>query len=113
MCEVGHIKAKEDGEALAACLGGANGMLLRAHGLVLTSENAPAILVDTIHFEDNLKALKEALSFGSEIQPLAAEELARVGVYEDRNHHIAKMWNYYVNEGRKSGAIPDGWDVAL
>ena len=113
MREVGHIKAKSDGEALAACLGDANGMLLRAHGLVLASESAPAILVDTIHFEDNLKALKEALSFGSEIEPLTEEELARVGEYEDRGHHIAKMWNYYVNEGRKSGAIPDGWDVAL
>jgi ribulose-5-phosphate 4-epimerase/fuculose-1-phosphate aldolase len=113
MRDVGHIKEKKDGEALAACLGGANGMLLRAHGLVLTSESAPAILVDTIHFKDNLKALKEALAFGSEIEPLGSEELERVGEYEDRVHHIAKMWNYHVIEGRKSGAIPDGWDVSL
>ncbi len=113
MREVGHIKTKADGEALADCLGEANGMLLRAHGLVLASESAPAILVDTIHFEDNLKAQKEALSFGREIMPLTAEELARVGQYEERDHHVRKMWNYYANEGRKSGAIPEGWDIGL
>lgn len=113
MEEVGHIKSKADGEALAAALGDANALLLRAHGLVLTSENAPAILVDTVHFEDNLKAMKEALSFGDDLVPLTAEDLARVGEYEDRDHHIRKMWNYFVNEGRKTGIVPEGWDVRL
>lgn len=113
MREVGHIKTKADGEALAACLGDAHGMLLRAHGLVLASESAPAILVDTLHFEDNLKAQKEALSFGDEILPLTAEELERVGQYEERDHHVRKMWNYYATEGRKSGVIPQDWDIRL
>lgn len=113
MRDVGHIKTEADGAALADCLGDANALLLRAHGLVLTSETAPAILIDTMHFEDNLKAQKEALSFGDELEPLTSEELARVGQYEDRNHHIAKMWNYYVVEGRKAGVIPESWDVGL
>lgn len=113
MEDVGHIKSKADGEALAASLGDANALLLRAHGLVLTSETAPAILVDTVHFEDNLKAMKEALSFGEDIRPITKEELARVGEYEDRAHHIRKMWNYYVGEGRKAGLVPEGWDVRL
>ena len=113
MREVGHIKTKADGEALARSLGDANALLLRAHGLVLTSESAPAILADTTHFQDNLKAMKEALSFGRELEPLTAQDLARVQEYMERDHHIAKMWNYYVAEGRKSGAIPDDWEVAL
>ncbi len=113
MREVGHIKTKPDGEALARALGDKNALLLRGHGLVLTSESAPAILADTTHFHDNLKAMKEALSFSSEIEPLTAQDLARVEKFNDRDHHIEKMWNYYVNEGRKSGAIPDGWDVTL
>jgi ribulose-5-phosphate 4-epimerase/fuculose-1-phosphate aldolase len=105
--------AEADGEALAGELGDANALLLRAHGLVLTSESAPAILVDTTHFQDNLKAMKEALSFGQELEPLTAEDIARVQEFEDRDHHIGKMWNYFVNEGRKSGIIPESWDVAL
>ena len=113
MREVGHIKTKPDGEALALALGDANALLLRAHGLVLTSESAPAILVDTTHFQDNLKAMKEALSFGRDLEPINAEDLARVREFEDRDHHVAKMWNYYVNEGRKSGVIPESWDVRI
>ena len=70
-------------------------------------------MVDTHHFQDNLKAMKEALSFGSELEPLTAKDLARVREFEDRDHHIAKMWNYFVNEGRKSGAIPETWDVRI
>jgi ribulose-5-phosphate 4-epimerase/fuculose-1-phosphate aldolase len=113
MREVGHIKTEADGAALARALGDANALLLRAHGLVLTSESAPAILVDTVHFEDNLKAMKEALAFGGELMPITAEEIARVGEYEDRAHHICKMWNYYAGEGRKAKVLPDDWDVEL
>lgn len=113
MEEVGHIKTKADGEALADALGDADALLLRAHGIVLTSESAPGILVDTVHFEDNLKAMKEALSFGSDLVPLTKEDLERVGEYEDRGHHIRKMWNYYVGEGRKAGIVPESWDVQL
>ena len=51
--------------------------------------------------------------FGSELEPLTPDELARVGEYEDRTHHIAKMWNYYLVEGRKAGVIPGDWEVGL
>jgi L-ribulose-5-phosphate 4-epimerase len=113
MREVGHIKTVADGDALAESLGDYDALLLRAHGLVLTSESAPSILIDTVHFEDNLKAMKEALAFGDDLEPITAEDLARVGEYEDRPHHTAKMWNYYVGEGRKAGVLPDDWDVKL
>ena len=113
MREVGHIKTKADGQALANSLGDAKALLQRGHGLVLTSASAPAILAATTHFHANLKAMKEALSFGRELEPLTAQDLARVQEFMERDHHIAKMWNYYVNEGRKSGVIPDGWDVTL
>lgn len=111
--DTGHIKTKQHGEALAHSLGNANALLLRAHGIVLVSESAPAILADTLHFEDNAKAQKEALLLGRDLDPLTPEEIARVQEYEDRDHHIAKMWNYYVAEGRKSDIIPEDWDVGL
>lgn len=111
--DTGHIKTKAHGEALAASLGGANALLLRAHGIVLVAESAPAILVDSFHFEDNARAQKEALTLGRDLDPLTADEIARVEEYEERDHHVRKMWNYYLGEGRKSGAIPEGWDVAL
>ena len=117
MREVGHIKTPEDGAKLAAALGEGNALLLRAHGLVLTAESAPGILVDTLHFEDNLKALKEALSFGRSVEPVAGGDFDRIGLTADREHRVRKMWNYYVVRGRRAGAIPDAWpgypDVTL
>ncbi|HEX9808008.1 MAG TPA: class II aldolase/adducin family protein [Alphaproteobacteria bacterium] len=111
--DTGHIKSRADGASLAKSLGDRNALLLRAHGVVLVSESAPAILIDTLHFDDNARAQKEALALGGELDPLTPEELARVHEYEDRTHHIRKMWNYYVGEGRKAGVLPEGWDVAL
>ncbi|MGE0651586.1 MAG: class II aldolase/adducin family protein, partial [Alphaproteobacteria bacterium] len=72
MNDVGHIKSEVDGATLAAALGTSSALLLRGHGVVLVAESAPGILIDTAHFEDNLRAMKEALSFGGALEPLSA-----------------------------------------
>ena len=56
---------------------------------------------------------QRALSFGRELEPLTAADIERVSKFEDRGHHIAKMWNYYLGEGRKAGVIPGDWAVEL
>lgn len=112
MRDAGHFKTKEHGISLAKALGNANALLLRAHGLVLTSESAPAMLCDTIHFQDNARAQKEAMQLG-EIDPLTPAEIARVEQYSERDHHVRKMWNYYAKEGVKKGVLPKEWDVKL
>ncbi len=117
MREVGHIKTEADGAALARALGPGKALLLRAHGLVLTAESAPGLLVDTLHFEDNLKALKQALSFGRAVDPVSGADFERIGRTRDREHRVRKMWNYYVVKGVRAEAIPESWpgypDVTL
>lgn len=117
MREVGHIKTEADGAALAEALGDGNALLLRAHGLVLAAESAPGILVDTLHFEDNLKALKAAHAFSHSIEPVSGADFERIGRTKDREHRVRKMWNYYVVKGARAGAIPERWpgypDVTL
>jgi L-ribulose-5-phosphate 4-epimerase len=113
MRDAGKFKTEQHGKDLAKAIGSHNALLLRAHGIVLVSENAASILSDTLHFEDNAKQQKEALQLGQELDPLGPEEIARVHEYEDREHHIRKMWNYYVGEGVKKGAIPESWDARL
>lgn len=108
MRDVGHIKTPEDGAGLAAALGQGRALLLRAHGLVLTAESAPGILVDTLHFEDNLKALKHALSFARSVDPVAGADFDRIGLTADREHRVRKMWNYHVVKGRRAGVLPAG-----
>jgi ribulose-5-phosphate 4-epimerase/fuculose-1-phosphate aldolase len=113
MREVGHIKTDADGAALARALGDANALLLRAHGVVLVAESAPGILIDTVQFEDNLRAMKEALSFGGALEPLAAADYARVATTEDRSHRVRKSWGYYLSKGYQAGILPADWDLAL
>jgi L-ribulose-5-phosphate 4-epimerase len=113
MRDAGKFKTEQHGKDLAKAIGNHNALLLRAHGIVLVSENAASILSDTLHFEDNAKQQKEALQLGRELDPLQPSEIARVHEYEDREHHIRKMWNYYVGEGVKKSAIPETWDARL
>ncbi len=111
MPAVGHIKTRADGAALADALGGAHALLLRAHGLVLTAESPPGILIDTVQFEDNLKAMKEALAFGRDLRPVTADDLARVATTADRPHRLAKSWGYFVAQGRRAGILPADWPL--
>lgn len=113
MREVGHIKTISDGQALANALGDANALLLRAHGVVLTAESTPGILIDTVHFEENLKAMKEARSFGGDLAPVTDRDIARIMTTVDREHIVRKSWNYYVAQGRRAGALPREWAVDL
>lgn len=113
MNDVGHIKSEADGAALAAVLGNSSALLLRAHGVVLTAESAPGILIDTVHFEDNLRAMKEALSFGGALEPLSADDYARVATTEDRSHRVRKSRDYYLSKGYQAGILPTDWDLAL
>ena len=86
---------------------------MRGHGIVLVAESVPAILIDSIHFDENARAQIQALSIGGELDPLTPEEIAMINKTEDRDHHIAKLWNYFVNKGRKEGNIDESWDVLL
>lgn len=108
-----HIKSIEQADALAQSLGDCNAVLMRAHGIVLVAESVPAILIDSIHFNENALAQLQAQSIGSELDPLTPDEMARINKTEDRDHHVAKLWNYYVNKGRKEGAIDESWDVTM
>jgi ribulose-5-phosphate 4-epimerase/fuculose-1-phosphate aldolase len=110
MRAVGHIKTEADGAALAEELGDGNALLLRAHGLVLTAESAPGLLVDTLHFEDNMNALKQANAFSRDVEPVSGADFERIGRTEDREHRVRKMWNYYVVKGVRAGAIPERWE---
>ncbi len=108
-----HIKSIEQADALAASLGKCNVALMRGHGIVLVAESVPAILIDSVHFNENAQAQIQAQSIGEELDPLTPEEMAMINKTEIRDHHVAKIWNYYVNKGRKLGVIDPSWDVIM
>ena len=104
----GHINSPETGRALAATLGSCNAALIRAHGVVLAAESVPALLVDSVHFEENAKAFWRAAAVGS-VNPLSDEELEAFGRRFDRAKHVAKLWKYYVDRAVERGVVPPEW----
>ena len=93
----GHINSPGSGRALARTLGTRNAALIRAHGVVITAESVPAVLVDSVHFEENAQALFRAASLGS-VNPLSPEEAREFLRRFDRPAHVAKLWKYYVGQ---------------
>lgn len=107
-----HIKRKEQGVALAETLAHHNVCLMRAHGMVLVAETVPALLADTVHFEENAKAQAETMAMGAGLEPLTDDEMAAILKTEARDHHMKKLWKYYVNNGIKAGILDQSWELA-
>lgn len=104
-----HIKTKEQGEILARDLGPHHAALMRAHGVVLVAESAPALLVDAVHFDENAKAQMQVLQAGQKPLPLTPAELDALEKSEMREFHVGKLWKYYLNKASKAGVIPTEW----
>jgi ribulose-5-phosphate 4-epimerase/fuculose-1-phosphate aldolase len=106
-----HIKTVEQGQTLARTLGPHHAALMRAHGLVLTAESLPALLVDAVHFDENARAQMQVLQAGKTPLPLTDAELEQIDRHEMREFHVGKLWSYYVRKGVKQNAIPGDWDI--
>ena len=103
-----HINSMSAGEALAVTLGVCHAALIRAHGVVVTAESVPALLVDSVHFEENAKTLFHAAMLGK-VQGLSRDEMEAFLSRFNRSAHIEKLWKYYLGRGVDEGKIPDGW----
>jgi len=108
-----HIKFKEQGEDLARTLGPHHAALMRAHGLVLVAESAQALFVDAVHFKENAQAQMQVLQSGHKPLALTDAEIEQIERMEMREWHIKKLWNYYLRNGLRDGALPAEWAEAL
>ena len=91
----GH--SAEAGRALADTLGNCSAAL--APGAVVVAENAPPLLADAVHFEENTQALRVATSLGI-VRPLTGAFNSRF----DRSAHVAKLWGYCVGRASRRHA---------
>ena len=106
-----HIKTTQQGQTLARTLGPHHAALMRAHGMVLTAESLPALLVDAVHFDENARAQMQVMQAGKTPLPLTDAELEQIDRHEMRPFHVDKLWSYYVRKGVKQNAIPGDWDI--
>jgi L-ribulose-5-phosphate 4-epimerase len=106
-----HIKLPEQGAALAATLGQHHAVLIRSHGVVLTAESLPALVVDGVHFEENARAQLQVLSAGQKPLALTDAEMDQINRHEMREFHVSKLWKYYVHKARAANALPADWEA--
>ncbi|GAA2816942.1 class II aldolase/adducin family protein [Kribbella solani] len=92
-----HIGSSEQGAELAATLGRHHAALLRTHGGVIVAESIEAAVVDSIHFEENLKTQLAATSLG-QFAPLTDDELDRLSAGFNRERHVRRLWRYYLED---------------
>lgn len=107
-----HVSDSELGHALAKTLGGHQALQIRAHGQVIVAESVKALLIDSVHFVENAKALYDAHLLG-EVEPLTAGELEDFGRTFNRDRHVAKLWKYYVGRAVDDGIIPETWSSVV
>jgi L-ribulose-5-phosphate 4-epimerase len=108
--EPGHVNTAPRGSALAATLGAAHALLIRAHGQVIAAESVPALLVDSVTFIENAEAMILARQLGR-VVPLSEAEIADFSASLDRDHFVRKAWRYYLTLGRGRGVLPEEWDL--
>ena len=106
-----HIKLPSQGAALAASLGAHHAALIRSHGMVLTAESLPALVIDGVHFAENAHALLQVLNAGQKPLPLTEAEIEQINRHEMREFHIGKLWQYYVHKALAAGALPADWGM--
>lgn len=109
----GHIFTVQQGREVAASLAGHNAVLMRAHGLTMVSESAPALLVDAVHFKENARAHMTVLQAGCKPMALTEAEMAQIAHQkpEIRANHVRKLWNYYVRRGWSESLLPAEWPL--
>ena len=81
-------------------------------GAVITAEDIPSLLIDTVHFEENAKAFYDAAQLGK-VVPLTTEESNKFHDLFEREKHVVKLWRYYLGRGVASGAVPKEWGEML
>ena len=107
-----HVDTPERGRALADTLGPHHAALLRSHGAVITAESIPALLIDTVHFEENARAMYDAAQLGK-VKPMSEDEAVKFHDLFKRDKHVVKLWRYYLGRGTESGMIPKDWAELL
>lgn len=103
-----HIDTPELGREVLATMGDANAVLLRAHGIVLVSEDIQSLLIDGVHFNRNAQAQYEATILGKPI-PLSDADFDTFEKRFSRAKHGRKLWHHYATSAIEDGVLPQAW----
>jgi L-ribulose-5-phosphate 4-epimerase len=103
-----HIDTVALGREVVETMGNAYAVLLRAHGIVLASENIQSLLIDGVHFNRNAEAQYEATLLGKPI-PLSDADFDTFEKRFNRAKHGRKLWHHYATSAIEAGILPEAW----
>ena len=103
-----HVSNSEQGRSVAATLGAHHAMQIRAHGQIVTAETVRGAFIDSLHLVENAEAAYRAAAIGK-VKPLTDAELDSFAHSFRRDHHIRKLWSYYVRGALREGLFPESW----
>lgn len=95
---VGHVNTKELGDGLARTLGNRRAVLLKMHGAAIVGSSLEEAFVAAIQLEENAQQQQLALSMGSKVQAMTAEDVAKCMKESWRPFSIQKRWQYYLDK---------------
>lgn len=103
-----HVDTPERGRGIAETLGDCHALQIRAHGQIVTAESVRGVFIDTVHLVENAMAAYRALAIGR-LKPLTEAEMESFAHSFKRDHHIGKLWAYYVKGAFRDGTFPSDW----
>lgn len=102
--DAGHISTPERAVMVADALGSSAAVVLRGHGIVIVADSVEQVVTRIILAEDNARTQYRAEALGT-VQPLEAEELARVANHTASPKSIRKAFHYEEETARRNGAL--------
>jgi len=105
--EAEKITTFEEANHMAEALGGSRAVIMKGHGAVVAESYVEATFVACLYLEENARLLVESAILGTP-RPLSAEQIKRAAAKTYLPAvSIKKVWEYYLEKGRKAGAL---WD---
>lgn len=106
------IQTADQGEQVAAALGGRLAILLRGHGVVVSGKSVPWATYTALTLERVLRLQSLARSFGN-VMPMSSDMADRVYPEKYRDGHVVSYWEYLIRLLHRSGLADGMPDHAL
>jgi len=101
------ITTFEEAGSMAQALGKARAVIMKGHGAVVAETSIEATVVASLYLEENARLLSEASVLGRPV-PLSEEQIKRAASKTFlATVSIKKVWQYYLDKGKKAGIF---WD---
>jgi L-fuculose-phosphate aldolase len=99
----GLITAREQGRAVAECLGSRRAVILRNHGVVVADKDVRWAVLSAITLERAVRLQAIASTLG-ELRPIATEDAERMFADKYQERFLDEYWAAWIRRARRAGA---------